>query len=105
MTQRSTCGWRGRISSGVRNGAIRIRKRCRRRANWACLRAARSPVIHTLTARTLITAIGTVEYPVIEVDSAGLITDISSDPSIRSEAVLTPTFLDVHIHGAAGHDV
>ena len=59
----------------------------------------------TLTARTLITAIGTVEYPVIEVDAAGLITDISSDPSIRSEALLTSTFLDVHIHGAAGHDV
>ena len=58
-----------------------------------------------LTAKTLITAIGTIEYPVIEVDAAGLITDISSDPSIRSEAILTPTFLDVHIHGAAGHDV
>jgi len=59
----------------------------------------------TLTARTLITAIGTVEYPVIEVDSAGLITDISSDPSLRAETILSPTFLDVHIHGAAGHDV
>ena len=59
----------------------------------------------TLTARTLITAIGTVEYAVIEVDSAGVITDISSDASVRSETILTPTFLDVHIHGAAGHDV
>jgi N-acetylglucosamine-6-phosphate deacetylase len=59
----------------------------------------------TLTARTLITAIGTVAYPVIEVDSAGIITDISSDASVRSEAILTPTFLDVHIHGAAGYDV
>lgn len=59
----------------------------------------------TLTARNLITAIGTVEYAVIEVDSAGLITDISSDASVRSEAILTPTFLDIHIHGAAGHDV
>ena len=59
----------------------------------------------TLTARTLITAIGTVLYPVIEFDDAGLITDISSDPSVRSEAILTPTLLDIHIHGAAGHDV
>jgi N-acetylglucosamine-6-phosphate deacetylase len=59
----------------------------------------------TLTARTLITAIGTVSYPVIEVDSAGLITDISSDPGIRSQAILTPTFLDIHIHGAVGFDV
>lgn len=59
----------------------------------------------TLTARTLITAIGSIAYPAIEVDAAGLITDISTDASIRSEAILTATFLDVHIHGAAGHDV
>ena len=59
----------------------------------------------TLTARTLITAIGTVAYPAITIDSAGLITDISTDPTIRSESILTPTFLDIHIHGAAGHDV
>ena len=59
----------------------------------------------TLTARTLITAIGTVAYPAIEIDAAGLITDISTDASIRSESILTPTFLDIHIHGAAGHDV
>jgi len=59
----------------------------------------------TLSARTLITAIGTIAYPVIEVDSAGLITDISSDPTIRSESTLTPTFVDIHIHGAAGQDI
>ena len=59
----------------------------------------------TLTARTLITAIGTVAYPVITIDKNGLIEDISTDVSIRSEAILTPTFLDVHIHGAMGHDV
>lgn len=59
----------------------------------------------TLTARTLITAIGTVAYPVITVGSDGLIEDISTDVSIRSEAILTPTFFDVHIHGAMGHDV
>ena len=59
----------------------------------------------TLTARTLITAIGTVAYPAITIDDAGLIADISTDATIRSEAILTPTFLDIHIHGAAGHDV
>ena len=59
----------------------------------------------TLTGRTLITAIGTVAHPVITVSEDGLIEDISTDVSIRSEAVLTPTFLDVHIHGAAGCDV
>ena len=59
----------------------------------------------TLTGRTLITAIGTIVHPVITVSEYGLIEDISTDVSIRSEAVLTPTFLDVHIHGAAGCDV
>ena len=59
----------------------------------------------TLTARTLITAIGTIAYPAITIDAAGLIADISSDATIRSESILTPTFLDIHVHGAAGHDV
>jgi N-acetylglucosamine-6-phosphate deacetylase len=61
--------------------------------------------MHTLNARTLITAIGTVSYPVITVGADGLIEDISTDASIRSDAILTPTFFDVHIHGAMGHDV
>lgn len=59
----------------------------------------------TLTARTLITAIGTVAYPVITVGDDGIIRDISTDPTIRSEAILTSTFLDVHIHGCAGSEV
>ena len=59
----------------------------------------------TLTARTLITPIGEIAYPAITIDDAGLITDISTDPTIRSESILTPTFLDIHTHGAAGHDV
>jgi N-acetylglucosamine-6-phosphate deacetylase len=59
----------------------------------------------TLTARTLITAIGSIAYPAITIGRDGLIEDISTDASIRSEAILTPTFLDIHIHGAAGYDV
>ena len=59
----------------------------------------------TLTARTLITAIGCIAYPSITIGATGLIKDISTDASIRSESILTPTFLDIHIHGAAGHDV
>ena len=59
----------------------------------------------TFTARTLVTAIGTVEYPAITVGPTGLIEDISSDASVRSTAILTPTFFDVHVHGAAGYDV
>ncbi|ADW69124.1 N-acetylglucosamine-6-phosphate deacetylase [Granulicella tundricola] len=58
-----------------------------------------------LTARTLITAIGTVEYPAITIGPTGLIEDISTDPTIRSTAILTPTFLDIHFHGAAGEDL
>ena len=59
----------------------------------------------TLTARTLLTDIGSVEYPVIEIYDDGRITDISSDPSITSTDTLTAGFFDVHLHGAAGHDV
>ena len=59
----------------------------------------------TLTARTLFTDIGSVAYPVITVDAAGQITDISSDPTLTTQSILTQTFLDIHIHGAAGSDV
>ncbi len=59
----------------------------------------------TLTARRLLTSVGTIEFPIITIDSAGLIEDISSDPSIKSDEILTPTFLDIHTHGCANHDV
>ena len=61
----------------------------------------------TLTARRLLTSTGTIEFPVITLTQDGLIEDISSDPSIESESedTLTPTFLDIHTHGCANHDV
>lgn len=61
----------------------------------------------TLTARTLHTDLGTVEYPVLTLDSSGTITDISSDPkALAGETTsLTASFLDIHIHGGKGHDV
>jgi N-acetylglucosamine-6-phosphate deacetylase len=59
----------------------------------------------TLTARRLLTPIGTIEYPVITLTQDGLIADISSDTTIKSEDTLTPTFLDIHTHGCANHDV
>ncbi|WP_213805943.1 N-acetylglucosamine-6-phosphate deacetylase [Granulicella sp. dw_53] len=62
-------------------------------------------MLQTLTARRLLTPIGTIEFPVITIDPYGLIADISSDPSIQSEDILTPTFLDIHIHGCASHDI
>ncbi|SEF49622.1 N-acetylglucosamine 6-phosphate deacetylase [Bryocella elongata] len=60
----------------------------------------------TITARRLYTDIGEIEYPVIDVSADGTIAGISSDPSLASDTtVLAATFLDVHTHGAVGHDV
>lgn len=60
----------------------------------------------TLTARTLFNGIGTIEYPVVTLED-GRITEISSDPKALSAAtdVITPSYFDVHTHGAMGHDV
>lgn len=61
----------------------------------------------TLTARRLLTDIGSVEFPVLAVDAEGRLADISSDPrALAGETdVLTAAFLDIHTHGALGHDV
>lgn len=60
-----------------------------------------------ITARRLLTDIGSVEFPVIIVGDDGTLTDISSDPTAlaREEDTLTSAFFDVHTHGAMGHDV
>jgi len=60
-----------------------------------------------ITARTLITGTATIDFPVITIDAAGIITDISSDPkSLTNETdTLTAAFFDIHTHGAMGHDV
>ena len=62
-------------------------------------------MMQTLTARRLVTGIGVIEYPVVRVDDEGRIAEIESDVSVRSEETLTAAFLDVHTHGAAGHDL
>ncbi len=59
----------------------------------------------TLTARRLHTDIGEIEFPVLAIGDDGRIADISSDPSVQSDDTLTAAFLDIHTHGAAGHDV
>lgn len=61
----------------------------------------------TITARRLYTDIGSVEYPVLSVAENGTLADISSDPrALAAERdVLTAAFVDVHTHGALGHDV
>jgi N-acetylglucosamine-6-phosphate deacetylase len=60
-----------------------------------------------ITARRLITDIGSVEFPVLIVGDDGTLTDISSDPAAlaREEDTLTSAFFDIHTHGAMGHDV
>lgn len=62
-------------------------------------------MVRTVMGRRLITDIGVVEYPVIRVGEDGRIAEIESDPSIRSEETISTALLDVHTHGAAGHDV
>jgi N-acetylglucosamine-6-phosphate deacetylase len=61
----------------------------------------------TITARHLITDIGTVEFAVLTLTPEGLIGEIYSDPKslLDDTTTLTAAFLDIHTHGAKGHDV
>jgi N-acetylglucosamine-6-phosphate deacetylase len=71
-------------------------------------------MIDTIAARRLISAGETVEYPLVTIEE-GRVTRIESlSPSdhgrIRAthhflEATLVPAYIDIHIHGCAGHDV
>lgn len=60
-----------------------------------------------ITARRLLTDIGSVEFPVLIVGDDGTLTDISSDPTAlaHEEDTLTCAFFDIHTHGAMAHDV
>src|SRR5580658_254462 len=60
-----------------------------------------------ITARRLLTDVGSVEFPVLIVGDDGTLTDISSDPTAlaREEDTLTGAFFDIHTHGAIGYDV
>ena len=57
----------------------------------------------TTLARRLYTATGSVEYPVITIED-GCILDISPGRLNDRPEVLTPSFLDIHVHGALGYD-
>jgi N-acetylglucosamine-6-phosphate deacetylase len=63
-------------------------------------------MIQTITARRLVTGTGVVDFPVITIED-DRIAAISSDPhALANETdTLTAAFLDVHTHGAVGHDV
>jgi len=59
----------------------------------------------TIAARRLITRTETIDYPVLQIEN-GVIAAIDSDPSSgAADTTLTPTFFDIHTHGAANHDV
>ena len=57
-----------------------------------------------LTARRLITADTTVDFPRIAILGDGTIASIESGERTTDDTTLTAAFFDVHVHGAAGHD-
>lgn len=60
----------------------------------------------TLTARRLVTENSIVEFPVITLSAEGTILRVDSDPALRhADDTLTAASLDIHTHGALGHDV
>lgn len=71
-------------------------------------------MLTALTADRLLTPFQTIESPLILIED-GRVSQISSQPEAAIPAsahhldfrghMLTPAYLDVHIHGAAGHDV
>ncbi len=59
-----------------------------------------------ITAHRLLTGTGSVDAPVLSLDTQGQITAISSaERPSPDQTTLTPAFLDIHTHGALGHDV
>jgi N-acetylglucosamine-6-phosphate deacetylase len=71
-------------------------------------------MISTIAARRLIGAGGTVEYPLVTIED-GRISRIETLTASEHEGVgatyrfpeatLVPAYVDIHIHGCAGHDV
>jgi N-acetylglucosamine-6-phosphate deacetylase len=59
----------------------------------------------TLTAAALLTSGRTIPNPLLTLDDNGLILSIETRSADRGGSILTPAFLDIHVHGAAGHDV
>lgn len=60
----------------------------------------------TLSAHRLITDSRIIERPTLTIDEDGVIASIEPDSAPRTaQTTLTPTFLDIHTHGGAGHDV
>ena len=59
----------------------------------------------SITAQRLLTASGPIECPRIIIDDAGIIFAIEPGQHGTEDGTVTPAFFDIHVHGAAGHDV
>lgn len=70
----------------------------------------------TLTARRLLQSDGIVDYPVVSLENGRIVrirgrkgeerpNRFPGDALDFPEATLVPAYLDIHVHGAAGHDV
>lgn len=59
----------------------------------------------SITAQRLLTANGPIECPRVLIDDSGIIFAIEPDQHGTEDVTLTPAFFDIHVHGAAGHDV
>jgi N-acetylglucosamine-6-phosphate deacetylase len=57
------------------------------------------------TGRRLLTSDGVVEWPRIAIDANGVVESLEAGERNGEETTLTAAFFDVHVHGAAGHDV
>jgi N-acetylglucosamine-6-phosphate deacetylase len=71
-------------------------------------------MISTITARRLMSATGVVEYPLVTLEDGHIlrIESLNTRDYKRTlathrfpEATLVPAYVDIHIHGCAGHDV
>jgi N-acetylglucosamine-6-phosphate deacetylase len=71
-------------------------------------------MIGTIAARRLISAGGVVEYPLVRVEDGRISRIESLSPKDHArvpatsrfpEATLVPAYIDIHVHGCAGHDV
>jgi N-acetylglucosamine-6-phosphate deacetylase len=56
-----------------------------------------------LTARTLLTETGQIDYPVVAVEDGRIVSIESGEPNGSTET-LTAAFFDIHVHGACSHD-
>jgi N-acetylglucosamine-6-phosphate deacetylase len=71
-------------------------------------------MISTITARRLMSATGVVEYPLVTLEDSHILRIESLNARDHERAIATyrfpgatlvPAYIDIHIHGCAGHDV